>query len=69
MTIDDIIDQYCTIGTHSLGGKIHIKHVMDHPLRTVLFTIEKMEVSMASHQTAMSHMLYSLECMDPTVSN
>ena len=57
MTIDDLIDQYCTIGTHSWGGGIPIKHVMDRPLRTFILTTEKVVGNRAYHQTMMSHIL------------
>ena len=59
--MDDIMDQYFTIGTRSQGGKIPIKHVMDRPLMNVLFTIEKVVSSRISYQTMWSHMLYALE--------
>ena len=69
MTINDRIDQYCTIGTHCQGGKIPIKHGMDHLHRTVLFTIEKVLGSRATHQTMQSHMLYALACMVLNIFN
>ena len=49
MTIYDLMDQYCTIDTFSQSGNIVIKHVMGHPPRTILFTIEKVVCSRASH--------------------
>ena len=67
MTINDLIDQYCTIGTRSSGGKIPIKHVTECPLRTILFTIDKVAGSRDSHQTIRSHMFYALKCMAPTI--
>ena len=41
----------------------------DRPIRTVLFTIEKVAGSWYFHQTTLYHMLYPLECMDPTILN
>ena len=49
MTVYDLICEYFTIGTRYQGGKIPIEHVTDQPLRTFLFTIEKVEGSNASH--------------------
>ena len=69
MTIDDRIDEHCMIGTRSQGDKIPIKHIMDRTLRTVTFTIEKVVGSRAAHQMTRVHMLYILECMDPTILN
>ena len=42
---------------------------MDRPLRAIAFTIEKVEGSKDSHQMTRAHMLYVLECMDPTIFN
>ena len=69
MTIDDLIDQYYTLGTRSQGGKIAIKHVMDRPLMTILFTFKKVARSRVFHQTTISHMINALECMAPTIFN
>ena len=49
MTIGNLIDEHCVIGTRSLGEKIPIKHIMDRTLRSVVFTIEKVAGSRDSH--------------------
>ena len=49
------------------GNKIPIKNVMDILLNTILFTMHRVEWSLAIHQDSWEHMIYSLECMDPTV--
>ena len=69
MTIDDLIDEHCVIGTRSQGGKIPIKHTMYRPLKTIAFTIEKVAGSMDAHQMTQAHMLYALECMAQTIFN
>ena len=69
MIIDDLVDQYCIPRTQTQGGNITIKHVMDHPLRTILFTIEKVAGIRASHQTTRANMLYAKGCMDSTMFN
>ena len=40
-SVDDLIDDHCLIGTHSVGGNIPIKNIIDKPLRTMVLTIEK----------------------------
>ena len=29
LSVDDLIDEYCSVGAHSLGGKIPIKYIVD----------------------------------------
>ena len=50
MYVDDLIDEYCTVGKRSQGGNILIKHIVDRSLRTVAFTIEKVVCSRSSHK-------------------
>ena len=69
MSIDDIIDEYCVEGTISQGGNIPIKHIVYRPLRNVAFMIDKVVSYMYSHYTTHSQMLYSVECMAPTIFN
>ena len=68
-SVDDLIDDHCSIGTHSVGGIFLIKHIIDRPLRTVVFTIEKVAGTRSSHLTTREHILYSIECMSPTIFN
>ena len=42
---------------------------MDHPLRTVVYTIGKVVGTRSSHLTTREHMLYAIECMEPIVLN
>ena len=65
--MDDIIDRYCALGMHAQSGKLYIQQIVDHPLRTVVYTIGKVVRTIYSHVTTREHMLYALECMDPTV--
>ena len=65
--MDDLINEYLSVGTHSVGGKIHIKHTVDRPLRTIGFTIKKVEGSRSAHMSTWAHMLYAVECMSPTI--
>ena len=69
ISLDDIIDRYCALGTHAQSRKLHIQHIADRPLRMVVYTIEKVSRTRSAHLTTREHMMYSLECMDPTVFN
>ena len=51
LSVDDLIDEYYSVGTQSIGGKIPIKHIVDRPLRTISSTIEKVAGSTSSHLT------------------
>ena len=68
-SIDDLIDDHCSIGTHYVGGNIPIKHIIDRSLRTVAFTIENVSGTRSYHLTMQAHMLYFLDCMVPTIFN
>ena len=69
ITIDSLIAQYYNIGIQMSGKKIPIKDVMDIPLRTILFTMQRVPGSHATHQDSRARMLYALECMAPTIIN
>jgi len=49
MAIDGLINEHNIIGSRSQCEKIPIKNIMDRPLRTVEFTIEKVVGSKDSH--------------------
>ena len=68
-SLDDIIDQHCSLGIEPQSGKLQFKSIVDLPLRIVVYTIGKVEGTRASHLTSRSHMLYALQCMDPTFFN
>ena len=67
--MDDLIDQYFALGTESQSGKLPIQSIVDRPLRMVVYTIGKVVKTRSAHLTTSSHMLYALECMEPTVFN
>ena len=56
MTIVELLDENFVIGTRYQCEMIPIKNIMDKPLRTVSFTIDKVESSKDSHQNTQSHM-------------
>ena len=67
--MDDLIDEYFLVGTHSQGVKIPIKHIVNQPVKTLSFIIKKVAGSRSSHLTTWDHMLYAVECMAPTIFN
>ena len=67
--LDDIIDQHFSLSTEDQSGKLQIKCLVDLPLRIVVYTIGKVAGTRDSHLTSRSHMLYALQCMEPTVFN
>ena len=69
MSMDNLIDEYYVVEARSEGGKIPIKYIVDRPLRTMAFTIEKVAGSKSFNQTTHAHMLYSVDCMAPTIFN
>ena len=68
-SLDDLIEQYCTLGTKSQSGKLRIQSIVDCPLRTIVYTIGKVTETRYANLTTRSHMLYALECMEPTMFN
>ena len=52
-----------------LGNKIPIKEVMDLPLWTVLFTMQRVPGIQGAQQDFWEHMLYALEAMEATLFN
>ena len=50
-------------------GNLYIKSLVDLPLKTMVYTIGKVVGTRAAHLTSRSHILYALQCMDPTVFN
>ena len=69
MSVDGLIGEYCVVVTRSQGGKIPIKDILDQPLRTISFIIEKVAGNKPAYQTTHSHMWYAMECMAPTIFN
>ena len=51
------------------GKKIPIRAVMDRPLRTILFTMQRVSRSQGVHQASRAHMLYAIEAMASTTFN
>ena len=69
ITTQELIDRHCVAGTRTSGKKIPIRAVMDGPLQTILFTMQRVARSQGVHQASRAHMLYTIEPMVPTVFN
>ena len=69
ITTQELIDRHYIPKMRTSGKKIPIKVVMDGPLWTVLFTMQRVAKSQAVHQDSRAHMLYAIEAMVPTIFN
>ena len=68
-SFDDLIDKYYSLGTQPQSRKLRIQQIVNLPLRKIVYTIGKVVETRSSRLTMMPHMLYSIECMAPTVFN
>ena len=69
ITTQELINRHCIPGTRTSGKKIPIKAVVDGPLWTMLFTMQRVVGIQGVHQASRAHMLYAIEAMAPTVFN
>ena len=69
MTTQELIDCHCLLGTITSRKNIPIKAVVDIPLCTPIFTMERLDGRKEPHQDSMALMLYAIEAMAPTVFN
>ena len=69
ITTQELINCHYIPGMTTSGKKFPIKAVMDGPLRTVLFTMQRVAGSQGVHQDSRAHMLYAIEAMASTVFN
>ena len=69
MTTQELIDRHCLPGTRTSGKKIPIKEVVDLPLHTLVFTMQRLVGSQGTHQDSRAHMFYAIEAMAPTLFN
>ena len=69
MTTQDLIYRHFLLGTRTSGKTIPIKAVVDLPLHTLLFTMQRLAGSQGPHQASRAHMLYSIEAMAPIIFN
>ena len=60
--MDDLIDEYYMVGTHSQGGNIPIKIIEDCPLSNVAFMIEKVAVLVMELDLPYLEILFSYVC-------
>ena len=69
MTTQELINLYCIPGTRMSRKKIPIKAVVDNPLHTIIFTMQRLVGIQGPHHNSRAHMLYAIEAMEPTVFN
>ena len=69
MTTQELIDCHCHLGTKISGKKIPVRDVVDMPLRTIMFIMQRPVGIQELHQASREHMLYALEAMEPTMFN
>ena len=69
ITTQELIVRHFYPRTKMSGKKILIKEVRDLPLRSVLFTMQRVVGSQGAHQASQEHILHALEAMTPTVFN
>ena len=69
ITTQELIVRHFYLGTKMLGKKIPIKDVMELPLQTILFTMQRVVGSQGAHQASRAHIMYSLEAIAPTMFN
>ena len=58
--VESYIKDLCANGTHRQGGKLSIQHVMDIPLRTILYTMTCIADSTSAHLDSKSQVLMSI---------
>ena len=69
MTTQELINRHSQLGTKISGKKILISAMVDMPLRTVLFIMQRLVGNQGPHQESRVHMIYELEAMAPMVYN
>ena len=69
MTTQELINRHFIPGTRTSGKKNPIKAVVDDPLYTILFIMQRLAGSQGPHQASRAHMLYAIEAMAPIVFN
>ena len=60
ITTQELINRPCIPGTRKSRKKIPIKVVVDGPLCTVLFTMQRVAGNQGVHQESRAHMLYGI---------
>lgn len=61
------VSDLCVEGTHKQGGKPPIQHVIDIPLKTILFTMAQLAGSTSAPLASKSQILISLRATDRVV--
>lgn len=66
-SVDSYMSDLWVEGTYKQGRKLPIQHVIDVPLKTILFTVTRLARSTSSHLASKSQVLISLRSIDGVV--
>jgi hypothetical protein len=69
LKMSEYCNQYCVPEAERKKGKVAIWGVQDLTLRTILFTIARMDGSSSPHMALQSYFQYAIECTEPRVFN
>ena len=58
--VDEYLANHCVLGVRLVGGRIAIKDIRDLPLRSILFSITRIEGSTSAHLVSRSQVAYGL---------
>ena len=65
--IESYIRDLCAEGTRHQGGKLPIQHVIDIPLRTILYTMTRIVGSTLAHLASKSQVMISIRATEGVV--
>ena len=65
--VESYIRDLCADGTHRQGGKLSIQHVMNIPLRTILYTVTRIAGSTSVHLASKSQVMISIRATEGIV--
>lgn len=63
-SVDSYVSDLCVEGTHKQGRKLPIQHVIDIPLKTILFIVTWLAGNTSAHLASKSQILISLRATD-----
>ena len=66
-SVDSYVSEMCVPGTKKQGGKLPIQHVIDVPLKTIIFTVAWLEENTSIYLASKSQVLISLRATDGVV--
>lgn len=67
--VDSYVNDFCTPRTRKKGGKLPIQHIKIFSLKTILFTMIRLEGSTSVHLASKRQVMISLRATDGVVFN